>query len=225
MRMNDHSWASQKILEAPSNCAGAACLQSRHRHPPAGRVSVNTLSLECEALVISGMAKSGAACCGCCHSPLTFAGRRAHLPSPSGTAAGRRGRSFTACAGRTIEFCKYQGLGNDFILVRGAITAMPVFATSLCAPFYNRTVVLQVDNRHQREPVISPEQAARVCDRNFGVGGDGVRACLLLATPLGRACCRLQLTHRGCVGHFCASERERRRGLRDAHLQLRWQRA
>ncbi|KAK9840622.1 hypothetical protein WJX81_004850 [Elliptochloris bilobata] len=45
------------------------------------------------------------------------------------------------------EFCKYQGLGNDFILV---------------------------DNRHQKEPVISPEQAARVCDRNFGVGGDGV---------------------------------------------------
>lgn len=51
----------------------------------------------------------------------------------------------------------------------------------------------QVDNRHQREPVISPEQAARVCDRNFGVGGDGVQANLLLATPVW-ARCRLQVT-------------------------------
>lgn len=33
----------------------------------------------------------------------------------------------------------------------------------------------QVDNRHQAEPVISPEQAVKLCDRNFGIGGDGVR--------------------------------------------------
>ncbi|CAL5221343.1 g3519 [Coccomyxa viridis] len=47
----------------------------------------------------------------------------------------------------TVEFAKYQGLGNDFILV---------------------------DNRHQKEPLITSEQAKQVCDRNFGVGGDGV---------------------------------------------------
>jgi len=46
-----------------------------------------------------------------------------------------------------LEFSKYQGLGNDFILV---------------------------DNRHQGEPCLRPEQAARLCDRNFGVGADGV---------------------------------------------------
>lgn len=46
-----------------------------------------------------------------------------------------------------IEFSKYQGLGNDFVLV---------------------------DNRHQSDPVLSPEQAIKVCDRNFGVGADGV---------------------------------------------------
>jgi diaminopimelate epimerase len=46
-----------------------------------------------------------------------------------------------------IEFTKYQGLGNDFILV---------------------------DNRGQTTPRLTPEQAAQVCDRNFGVGGDGV---------------------------------------------------
>ena len=42
-----------------------------------------------------------------------------------------------------IEFSKYQGLGNDFILI---------------------------DNRHTAEPVISPEQAIAMCDRHFGIG-------------------------------------------------------
>ena len=46
-----------------------------------------------------------------------------------------------------IEFSKYQGLGNDFILI---------------------------DNRHSAEPIISPERAVEMCDRHFGIGGDGV---------------------------------------------------
>lgn len=46
-----------------------------------------------------------------------------------------------------IEFSKYQGLGNDFILI---------------------------DNRHSAEPIITPEQAVSMCDRHFGIGGDGV---------------------------------------------------
>ncbi|WCJ28248.1 diaminopimelate epimerase family protein [Euphorbia peplus] len=46
-----------------------------------------------------------------------------------------------------LHFVKYQGLGNDFILV---------------------------DNRDSTEPRITPEQAARLCDRNFGIGADGV---------------------------------------------------
>ncbi|MBP0018695.1 MAG: diaminopimelate epimerase [Cyanobacteria bacterium SBLK] len=47
----------------------------------------------------------------------------------------------------TIEFTKYHGLGNDFILI---------------------------DNRHASEPLISPDRAIALCDRNFGIGGDGV---------------------------------------------------
>lgn len=47
----------------------------------------------------------------------------------------------------TIEFSKYQGLGNDFILI---------------------------DNLHSVEPIITPEQAVKMCDRHFGIGGDGV---------------------------------------------------
>ena len=47
----------------------------------------------------------------------------------------------------SIRFAKYQGLGNDFILV---------------------------DNRHSQEPVLTAEQSVRLCDRNFGIGGDGV---------------------------------------------------
>ncbi|NEP17264.1 MAG: diaminopimelate epimerase [Leptolyngbya sp. SIO4C1] len=47
----------------------------------------------------------------------------------------------------SIAFSKYHGLGNDFILI---------------------------DNRHQSAPVLSPEQAIQLCDRNFGIGADGV---------------------------------------------------
>jgi diaminopimelate epimerase len=46
-----------------------------------------------------------------------------------------------------LEFVKYQGLGNDFVLV---------------------------DNRDQNTPSLTPEQAIQVCDRHFGVGADGV---------------------------------------------------
>ncbi len=46
-----------------------------------------------------------------------------------------------------IEFSKYQGLGNDFILI---------------------------DNRHTSEPIITPQQAIAMCDRHFGIGADGV---------------------------------------------------
>jgi diaminopimelate epimerase len=46
-----------------------------------------------------------------------------------------------------IEFSKYQGLGNDFILI---------------------------DNRHTAQPIITPEQAIKMCDRHFGIGADGV---------------------------------------------------
>lgn len=47
----------------------------------------------------------------------------------------------------SIEFTKYQGLGNDFILV---------------------------DNRHQATPCLTPDQAVALCDRHFGIGADGV---------------------------------------------------
>mmetsp|Transcript_22864 Transcript_22864/g.26063 ORF Transcript_22864/g.26063 Transcript_22864/m.26063 type:complete len:328 (-) Transcript_22864:67-1050(-) len=46
-----------------------------------------------------------------------------------------------------VEFAKYEGLGNDFILV---------------------------DDRDKDEPSLTPEQSANLCDRNFGIGGDGV---------------------------------------------------
>ncbi|MBE9067271.1 diaminopimelate epimerase [Leptolyngbya cf. ectocarpi LEGE 11479] len=46
-----------------------------------------------------------------------------------------------------LSFSKYHGLGNDFILV---------------------------DNRHQSSPVLTPEQAIWLCDRNTGIGADGV---------------------------------------------------
>uniref|UniRef100_A0A7S0RW01 diaminopimelate epimerase n=1 Tax=Pyramimonas obovata TaxID=1411642 RepID=A0A7S0RW01_9CHLO len=47
----------------------------------------------------------------------------------------------------SVSFTKYQGLGNDFILV---------------------------DNRDSDTPKVTEEQAVKLCDRNFGIGGDGV---------------------------------------------------
>ncbi|KAJ8532913.1 hypothetical protein K7X08_015802 [Anisodus acutangulus] len=46
-----------------------------------------------------------------------------------------------------LHFVKYHGLGNDFILV---------------------------DNRDTTEPKVTPDQAVKLCDRNFGIGADGV---------------------------------------------------
>ncbi|MBD2088678.1 diaminopimelate epimerase [Microcoleus sp. FACHB-1515] len=46
-----------------------------------------------------------------------------------------------------IAFSKYHGLGNDFVLI---------------------------DNRHQHEPILTPQEAERWCDRHFGIGADGV---------------------------------------------------
>lgn len=46
-----------------------------------------------------------------------------------------------------IDFTKYQGLGNDFILI---------------------------DYRHQAQLEFTPKQAMQLCDRHFGIGGDGV---------------------------------------------------
>lgn len=46
-----------------------------------------------------------------------------------------------------MDFTKYQGLGNDFILI---------------------------DHRHQSELQVTPDQAVVWCDRHFGIGADGV---------------------------------------------------
>lgn len=48
---------------------------------------------------------------------------------------------------KTVDFAKYHGLGNDFILV---------------------------DNRDRSDPSLSPDESAQLCNRNFGIGGDGV---------------------------------------------------
>lgn len=44
-------------------------------------------------------------------------------------------------------FSKYEGLGNDFILI---------------------------NNLGATEPIFTPEQSVKLCDRNFGIGADGV---------------------------------------------------
>eukprot|EP01025_Chloroclados_australasicus_P044679 TRINITY_DN48591_c0_g1_i2.p1 TRINITY_DN48591_c0_g1~~TRINITY_DN48591_c0_g1_i2.p1 ORF type:complete len:354 (-),score=35.91 TRINITY_DN48591_c0_g1_i2:163-1143(-) len=59
----------------------------------------------------------------------------------------RKHKRLNVSMNATIKFSKYHGLGNDFILI---------------------------DNRHQQDPVITEQQAVQICNRNFGVGADGV---------------------------------------------------
>lgn len=47
----------------------------------------------------------------------------------------------------TLKFTKYHGLGNDFILI---------------------------DNLAFSEPLVTPDEAVKLCDRHFGIGADGV---------------------------------------------------
>jgi len=47
----------------------------------------------------------------------------------------------------SVNFAKYHGIGNDFVLL---------------------------DCRDAGQPTLSPQEAAAMCDRNFGVGADGV---------------------------------------------------
>ncbi|NES73210.1 MAG: diaminopimelate epimerase, partial [Okeania sp. SIO2D1] len=42
-----------------------------------------------------------------------------------------------------LEFTKYHGLGNDFILL---------------------------DNLHTSTPLVTPQRAKQMCDRHFGIG-------------------------------------------------------
>jgi len=46
-----------------------------------------------------------------------------------------------------MQFSKYHGLGNDFILI---------------------------DNRQSDQPLVTPQEAVQMCDRHFGIGADGV---------------------------------------------------
>ena len=65
-------------------------------------------------------------------------------------------RSVLAMAADGV-FVKYHGLGNDFIIV---------------------------DNTKSSTPLYTPEQAIKLCDRNFGIGGDG----LIFALPGENGC-------------------------------------
>ncbi|KAK4536878.1 hypothetical protein CDCA_CDCA10G2903 [Cyanidium caldarium] len=56
----------------------------------------------------------------------------------------------------SLPFAKYEGLGNDFILV---------------------------DERHQPETSLTPASAVRLCDRHFGIGADGVIIALAPTQP------------------------------------------
>jgi diaminopimelate epimerase len=56
-------------------------------------------------------------------------------------------RPSSLSATHMVDFSKYEGLGNDFILI---------------------------DDRDKEGPSLTPDQSEKLCHRNFGVGADGV---------------------------------------------------
>ena len=67
--------------------------------------------------------------------------------SSGGLKSSFKSTSARASTATLVDFSKYEGLGNDFILV---------------------------DDRDSETPSLTPEESERLCHRNFGVGGDGV---------------------------------------------------
>ena len=60
---------------------------------------------------------------------------------------GLRRSSSLLSSSNGIDFSKYEGLGNDFILI---------------------------DDRDKESPSLTPDESERLCHRNFSVGADGV---------------------------------------------------
>lgn len=83
-----------------------------------------------------------------------------------------------------LAFAKYEGLGNDFVLVEA-----------------------------EREGAVSPEAARVLCDRRFGVGGDGVLLVLPPSSPGAHARMRV-INADGSVPEMCGN------GLRCAALHV-----
>ncbi|MDB4943791.1 MAG: Diaminopimelate epimerase [Labilithrix sp.] len=83
-----------------------------------------------------------------------------------------------------LAFHKYEGLGNDFVLIEAT-----------------------------REDEVTPELASRLCDRRFGIGGDGVLLLLPPSTPTAQARMRV-LNADGSVPEMCGN------GLRCAVLHV-----
>ena len=83
-----------------------------------------------------------------------------------------------------LAFHKYEGLGNDFVLVEA-----------------------------ERDDAVSAELARNLCDRRFGVGGDGVLMVLPPSTPSAQATMKV-INADGSVPEMCGN------GLRCAVLHL-----
>src|SRR5579883_442353 len=85
---------------------------------------------------------------------------------------------------RSLRFEKYEGIGNDFVLVDAA-----------------------------DESAVDPALAARLCDRHFGVGADGVL--LVLPSRVSECAARMKVINAdGSVPEMCGN------GLRCVALQL-----
>lgn len=88
----------------------------------------------------------------------------------------RASASAVAAPATPLYFVKYQGIGNDFILV---------------------------DNRGSATRRVTPQQAVQLCDRHTGVGADGV--ILALPAPPGADLAMVVLNSDGSESEMCGN--------------------
>ncbi|RCV18786.1 hypothetical protein SETIT_3G331200v2 [Setaria italica] len=116
---------------------------------PAAAAAATTTTSFAAAATVSSPAAPSRGCVRLSLRGVPCAPRRAVASMAVSTPRSAAAASFLERreSGRALHFVKYQGLGNDFIMV---------------------------DNRDSSVPKVTPEEAAKLCDRNFGIGADGV---------------------------------------------------
>ncbi len=164
----------------------------------------------------------------CPESARAAVPHRSHAPFLPVAFAGSRRMSVTAQASRTVEFAKYHGLGNDFIMVLASLLqhAACRLLPTVCRPLSAATLTQKAPLGGQPAPegacAVARGSVALVRPQLWRRRRRGAGFCRRLLWPCFSGGRRLTRTW---AGDIRAAQRQREHGLPDAHIQLRRQRA
>jgi len=153
---------------------------------------------------------------------------RSHAPFLPVAFAGSRRMSVTAQASRTVEFAKYHGLGNDFIMVLAPLLparCLPLAANCVSPPFccLADTKSAARWTTGTRGSLCCRQRKRRACAT--ATLASAATGCGLLQEAAVALLLWREAAHTHAAGDIRAAQRQREHGLPDAHIQLRRQRA